>query len=119
VVYVHFESPGRPSLVLGPYRAVRFVGELLYVLDGAEPIYLASQLGDGWHTHGIALARPAKAITLLEIVEGVDGPLQGLVPAVEAPDGGKLNRQLAGVCDQAADTTCKELRNVRLADLAR
>jgi Rrf2 family protein len=50
---------------------------------------------------GYRLARPAKAITLLEIVEGVDGPLRGLAPAVEAPDGGKLNRQLAAVCDQA------------------
>jgi hypothetical protein len=58
VVYVHFESPDRPSLVLGPYRAVRFVGGKLYVLDGAEPIYLASQFGDGWHTQGIA-GRPS------------------------------------------------------------
>jgi Rrf2 family protein len=68
---------------------------------------------------GYRMARPAKAITLLELAEAVDGPLRGLAPAVEAPDGGKLNRQLAAVCDQAAETTRKELRKVRLADLAR
>jgi DNA-binding IscR family transcriptional regulator len=68
---------------------------------------------------GYRLARPAKSTTLLEIVEAVDGPLRGLVPALEAPDGGKLNRQLAAVCDQAAETTRKQLQKVRLADLAR
>src|SRR5262245_42980228 len=46
---------------------------------------------------GYHLAQPAKAVTLLEIVEAVDGPLRGLAPAVEAADGGQLDRQLAAI----------------------
>jgi Rrf2 family protein len=65
---------------------------------------------------GYRLAKPAKAITLLEIVEAEDGPVRGLVP--EVAGGEKLNRRLAEVCDAAADMTRKELARVRLADLA-
>jgi Rrf2 family protein len=66
---------------------------------------------------GYRLARPAKAITVLEIVEAVEGPFRGLVPEV-ATAGDQLNQRLAAVCDQAADTTRKQLQKVRLADLA-
>jgi Rrf2 family protein len=65
---------------------------------------------------GYRLAKPAKAITLLEIVEAEDGPVRGLAP--EIGGGEKLNRRLAEVCDAAADLTRKELAKVRLADLA-
>jgi Rrf2 family protein len=67
---------------------------------------------------GYRLARPAKSITLLEIVEAAGGPLHGLAPAVEGAAAAGLNRQLAEVCDAAADVTRKELRKVRLSDLA-
>jgi Rrf2 family protein len=67
---------------------------------------------------GYRLARPAKSITLLEIVEAADGPLRGLVPVALGAAGAGLTRQLAEVCDAAADTLCKELGKVRLSDLA-
>ena len=67
---------------------------------------------------GYRLARPASDINMLEIVEAVDGPLRGLVPAVEGAAGAKLDCQLTAICDQAADTTRKQLQKVRLSDLA-
>jgi Rrf2 family protein len=67
---------------------------------------------------GYRLARPAKSITLLEIVEAVDGPLRGLAPVVDMAGGGALDRHLAEVCDAAADATRKQLQKVRLSDLA-
>jgi Rrf2 family protein len=64
---------------------------------------------------GYRLARPGKAVTLLEVVEAEDGPVRGLVP--EIAGGERLNRRLAEVCDAAADVTRKALAKVRLADL--
>jgi hypothetical protein len=52
MVYVTFESPGRERLVLGPYRSAQVVGGALYVLEGREPVCLASRVGDAWQTHG-------------------------------------------------------------------
>jgi Rrf2 family protein len=69
---------------------------------------------------GYRLARPAKAITLLEIVEAVDGPIRGLVPAIEGGPAAavRFNRRLAEVCDAVADAARKELQKVRLSALA-
>jgi Rrf2 family protein len=67
---------------------------------------------------GYRLARPAKSITLLEIVEAVDGPVRGVAPVVDMAGGGALDRCLAAICDAAADATRKQLRKVRLSDLA-
>jgi Rrf2 family protein len=69
---------------------------------------------------GYRLARPAKSITLLEIVEAVDGPVRGLAPAVGGVPAAAagLDRHLAELCDAAADATRKQLQKVRLSDLA-
>jgi Rrf2 family protein len=69
---------------------------------------------------GYRLARPATQITLLEIVEAVDGPIRGLVPAIEGGPAAaaRFNRRLAEVCDAAADAARKELQKVRLSALA-
>jgi Rrf2 family protein len=69
---------------------------------------------------GYRLARPATQITLLEIVEAVDGPIRGLVPAIEGGPAAaaRLSRRLAEVCDAAADAARKELQKVRLSALA-
>jgi Rrf2 family protein len=88
-----------------------------YLLKVLAPLVKAGLLHSLKGPHGgYRLARPAKAITLLEIVEEADGPLRSLVPEVEGAAG--LNRRLVEVCDVAADTTRKELGKVRLSDLA-
>jgi Rrf2 family protein len=58
---------------------------------------------------GYRLARPAKSITLLEVVEAVDGQIRGLVPAIEGGPAAaaRLDRRLAEVCDAAADAARK------------
>ncbi len=67
---------------------------------------------------GYQLARPAKAIALLDIVEAVDGPIRAQVPfsgagAVHA------NRKLLAVCQQITDQTRELLGKVTVADLLR
>ncbi len=68
---------------------------------------------------GYRLARPAKGITLLEVVEAVEGPVRGEVPAVgTTPEGKRLDARLRTVCDKAAEVPRERLRRVSLADLA-
>jgi Rrf2 family protein len=67
---------------------------------------------------GYRLARPANQISLLEIVEAVDGPIRGQVPFIQTAGDGALHRQLEDVCGQAAERTRKQLQKVRLSDLA-
>ena len=66
---------------------------------------------------GFRLARPADRISLLEVIEAVDGPIQGHVPA-EAVQKSGLERQLEGICDQAADQLRRLLSKVKLSDLS-
>jgi Rrf2 family protein len=66
---------------------------------------------------GYSLARPAKAITLLEIVEAVDGPIRGDAPAVAGAKTNRLDRKLGQVCDQAAKRLREQLQKVTLAGL--
>ena len=66
---------------------------------------------------GYRLGRPPKAITLLEVVEAVDGPLQQPLDFT-GKDSGPLERKLQAACDAAAGAVRKELLKVRLVDLA-
>jgi Rrf2 family protein len=66
---------------------------------------------------GYRLARPAEQISLLEVVEGVDGPVRGDAPPVKGGDG-RLDRRLQTVCDQAAAVVRRKLVRVSLAELA-
>jgi Rrf2 family protein len=65
---------------------------------------------------GYRLARPASAISLLDIIEAVDGPLRGEAPGFEGGDG--LSGKLKAVCQQATDQARKLLSKVSVADLA-
>ena len=51
---------------------------------------------------GYRLARPADQITMLDVLEAVDGPIRGQAPLPEK-DNGPLNNKLEAVCNQIAD----------------
>jgi Rrf2 family protein len=69
---------------------------------------------------GYRLARHAQDITLLEVVEAVDGPIRGDAPPVAAgKEGAALARRLQEACDGAAALVRGRLAQVTLAELAR
>jgi Rrf2 family protein len=67
---------------------------------------------------GYRLARPAKEISLLEVIEAVDGPVRGEAPPV-GDGAAKLDRRLQAVCEAAAGAVRDTLRGISVAGLAR
>ncbi|HZY84455.1 MAG TPA: Rrf2 family transcriptional regulator [Gemmataceae bacterium] len=65
---------------------------------------------------GYRLGRPVSRITLLEVVEAVDGPVRGDAPRVG--EGGGLDSRLGAVCERVAEEVRRRLGQVRLSDLA-
>ena len=68
---------------------------------------------------GYTLARQPKDITLLEVVEAVDGPHRGDAPAVGQGKEAAFDKRLQAMCDDIAATVRQRLARVTLADLAR
>ena len=103
------------SHVIAAERGVpeRFLLKVLRPLVSAQ-VLLSLKGPNG----GYRLARPAGKVTLLEVVEAVDGPIRGGAPLRPAgPDAGLL-RRLDQVCGQLAEQVRKGLSRVTLADLA-
>lgn len=68
---------------------------------------------------GYVLARPPRQISVLDVVEAVDGPIRGEAPAVGRDGTAGLDRKLQDVCDGAAGLVRERLGRVTLADLAK
>jgi len=66
---------------------------------------------------GYRLARPASQITLLEVVESVDGPIRGIAPLSQIEGDGQLDKKLEKICNQTADAMRHQLEKIRIADL--
>jgi Rrf2 family protein len=68
---------------------------------------------------GYRLAKPPSKITMLEVVEAVDGPIRGQAPLAQegGHQGGNLDPRLEAICDEAAVLLRRRLGKVRVSDL--
>jgi Rrf2 family protein len=66
---------------------------------------------------GYRLARTPAQISMLEILEAVDGPIRGQAPFTDEASNGTLNTKLENICKQTADQVRKQLERVRISDL--
>ncbi len=91
-----------------------------FLLKTLKPLVDAGVLrSDRGPNGGYRLARPAKAIALLEVVEAVSGPIRGEAPPAGDGSGAALDRRLQAACDAAARLTREQLGKVTLAELAK
>jgi Rrf2 family protein len=67
---------------------------------------------------GYRLARPASQMTVLEVVEAVDGPICWTVPTEESDDKPEVSQRLQALCGQVAEDVRNRLQTVTVADLA-
>jgi Rrf2 family protein len=67
---------------------------------------------------GYRLARSPSMISMLEVLEAVDGPIRGVAPLSQAHGDGHLDRRLEAICNQAAEQLRKQLQKVRISELA-
>jgi Rrf2 family protein len=65
---------------------------------------------------GYRLARPAAKISVLDIVEAVDGPIRGTAPLADGSKNG-LDAKLEAICSQAAEQVRRQLSKVHLSEL--
>lgn len=68
---------------------------------------------------GYRLAKPAKSISLADVVEAVDGAIRGSVDVGEVEGKPDLRKKLTTALDSAAEIWRKELQKVSIADLAK
>jgi Rrf2 family protein len=66
---------------------------------------------------GYRLARSASDISLLDVVEAVDGPIRGQAPLAQSPGENNLDRKLEKICVQTAGLLRDHLEKIHISDL--
>jgi Rrf2 family protein len=118
LVHLHGTEPGK--LVASHIIAQAGGMPERFLLKALLPLVKARILHSVKGPHGgYRLARPARGITLLEVVEALDGPVRGSAPQAVTAGDGQLDRRLQAACDGAAAIVRRNLGRVSLADLVR
>src|SRR5262245_32253462 len=116
VAYMAAMKKGSPvaSHVIAQDRGIpeRFLLKVLKPLVSAQ-ILISIKGPNG----GYQLAKSPNEITMLEILESVDGPIRGNAPMSQDKDS-HINRRLDQICTQSAEALRKQLGKVKLSELA-
>jgi len=104
-----------PSHLIAQARGIsdRFLLKVLKPLVSAQ--ILISLKGP---SGGYRLARQASEISMLDVLEAVDGPVRGNAPAGKNEKDSALSRRLQEICNQAAEQMRKHLSKVKISELA-
>jgi Rrf2 family protein len=90
-----------------------------FLLKVLKPLVTAQVLTSVKGPHGgYKLARPASEITMLEVVEAVEGPIRGDAPTSIDEPTHPVNKRLDAVCSQAAEQLRRQLARVKISELS-
>ena len=116
LVYMAVKKPNHPvaSHHIAQARGIpeRFLLKVLKPLVSARVLHSVKGPNGGYR-----LAKGPTEITLLEILEAVDGPLRGQASFSSDDIDGALNNRLDNICTQAAEIVRKQFQKVRLSEL--
>jgi Rrf2 family protein len=118
LAYIAGQPPGRPVVA----HAIAAAGGAprQFLVKALTRLVAADILRTLKGPHGgYRLARPLKVITLLEVIEAVDGPIRGEAPLSGTKGAGRLDARLAEVCDEAAELVRGRLGKVKLSELVK
>lgn len=117
VIFMVTQKDNQPvaSHLIAKARGIpeRFLLKVLKPLVSARVLHSVKGPNGGYQ-----LARPPAEISLLEVIEAVDGPIRGQAPFTSTNGPARLDRKLEAICNEAADQVRKHLQKVRLTDLA-
>lgn len=68
---------------------------------------------------GYRMSKKADDVTLLDIVQAVDGPIRGQAPLTEENKKNPLDTKLQNVCNSAAESLKTALKKVKVSELCR
>src|SRR6266446_3555643 len=90
-----------------------------FLLKVLKPLVSARVLFSIKGPHGgYRLARPANEISMLDVLEAVDGPIRGHAPTGQDDPTNPLNRRLEQICSQSAEAVRKHLGKIKLSELS-
>jgi Rrf2 family protein len=116
VVYMASQKQNHPvaSHHIAQARGIpeRFLLKVLKPLVSARVLHSIKGPNGGYR-----LARTPSDISLLEVIEAVDGPIRGHAPLSENDSDVHLDRKLEQICSRTADQLRKQLQKVRITEL--
>lgn len=117
VAYMAGQKKDQPtaSHVIAQKKGIpeRFLLKVLKPLVSAQVLYSVKGPNGGYR-----LARPASDITVLEVLEAVDGPIRGHAPTGHDDPTNPLNRRLEQIVNQSAEQVRKQLGKIRISELS-
>jgi Rrf2 family protein len=117
VVYMATQKHNRPipSHLIAKARGIpeRFLLKVLKPLVSARVLVSVKGPNGGYR-----LARQPSSVSMLEVVEAVDGPIRGHSPLSQEEADSALNRKLEAICKQCADQIRKQLEKIDIGALA-
>jgi Rrf2 family protein len=89
-----------------------------FLLKVLKPLVSARVLESIKGPHGgYRLRKPADAVSLLDVVEAVDGPIRGNSPFA-GKGTARMDARIGAVCDRSSEAVREHLKGVRISDLA-